>query len=112
MKISTERLWIAEEEVASKPLTVQKFNRLKCLHGTDYLFDGTGQKIDLDFAGRKFVRLAGQIFVRLAWSRVYGAPEGTRKLKSFEWLDCTNNKVLNVAIAQTIKFRMSRLHKQ
>ena len=44
----------------------------------------------------------------------YGAPEGTRKLKSFEWLDCTNNsfecrdctnnKVLNVAIAQTIKF--------
>ena len=45
--------------MASKPLTVQKFNRLKCLHGTDYLFDGTGQKIDLDFAGRKFVRLAG-----------------------------------------------------
>ena len=45
-------------------------------------------------------------------SRGYGAPEGTRKLKSFEWLDCTNNKVLNVAIAQTIKFRMSRLHKQ
>ena len=43
---------------------------------------------------------------------LYGAPEGTRKLKSFEWLDCTNNKVLNVAIAQTIKFRMSRLHKQ
>ena len=42
----------------------------------------------------------------------YGAPEGTRKLKSFEWLDCTNNKVLNVATAQTIKFRMSRLHKQ
>ena len=42
----------------------------------------------------------------------YGAPEGTRKLKSFEWLDCTNNKVLNVAIAQTIKFRMARLHKQ
>ena len=38
--------------------------------------------------------------------------KGTRKLKSFEWLDCTNNKVLNVAIAQTIKFRMSRLHKQ
>ena len=36
--------------------------------------------------------------------RKYGAPEGTRKLKSFEWLDCTNNKVLNVAIAQTIKF--------
>ena len=35
---------------------------------------------------------------------LYGAPEGTRKLKSFEWLDCTNNKVLNVAIAQTIKF--------
>ena len=35
---------------------------------------------------------------------IYGAPEGTRKLKSFEWLDCTNNKVLNVAIAQTIKF--------
>ena len=35
---------------------------------------------------------------------VYGAPEGTRKLKSFEWLDCTNNKVLNVAIAQIIKF--------
>ena len=34
----------------------------------------------------------------------YGAPEGTRKLKSFEWLDCTNNKVLNVATAQTIKF--------
>ena len=34
----------------------------------------------------------------------YGAPEWTRKLKSFEWLDCTNNKVLNVAIAQTIKF--------
>ena len=57
--------------------------------------------------------------------RCYGAPEGTRKLKSFEWLDCTNNKVLNVAIAQTIKFlrsprrdtqtkkfRMARLHKQ
>ena len=42
----------------------------------------------------------------------YGAPERTRKLKSFEWLDCTNNKVLNVAIAQTIKFRMARLHKQ
>ena len=56
--------------MASKPLTVQKFNRLKCLHGTDYLFDGNGQKIDLDFAGRKFARLAGQIFVRLAWSRV------------------------------------------
>ena len=42
----------------------------------------------------------------------YGTPEGTRKLKSFEWLDCTNNKVLNVAIAQTRKFRMSPLHKQ
>ena len=40
------------------------------------------------------------------WGRSvhYGAPEGTRKLKSFEWLDCTNNKVLNVATAQTIKF--------
>ena len=48
----------------------------------------------------------------LVWSQSYGAPEGTRKLKSFKWLDCTNNKVLNVAIAQTIKFRMSRLHKQ
>ena len=47
--------------------------------------------------------------VDMVW---YGAPEGTRKLKSFEWLDCTNNKVLNVAIAQTIKFRMSPLHKQ
>ena len=34
----------------------------------------------------------------------YGAPEGTRKLKSFEWLDCTNNKVPNVSTAQTIKF--------
>ena len=34
----------------------------------------------------------------------YGAPEGTRKLKSFECLDCTNNKVSNVATAQTIKF--------
>ena len=44
--------------MVSKPLTVQKFNRLKCLHGTDYLFDSTEQKIDLDFAGRKFVRLA------------------------------------------------------
>ena len=32
-------------------------------------------------------------------TRSYGAPEGTRKLKSFEWLDCTNNKVLNVAIS-------------
>ena len=46
------------------------------------------------------------------YSQSYGAPEGARKLKSFEWLDCTNNKVLNVEIAQTIKFRMSRLHKQ
>ena len=34
----------------------------------------------------------------------YGAPEGTRKPKSFEWLDCTNNKVSNVSTAQTIKF--------
>ena len=48
----------------------------------------------------------------LSCELIYGAPEGTRKLKSFEWLDCTNNKVLNVAIAQTIKFWMSRLHKQ
>ena len=23
----------------------------------------------------------------LVWNRTYGAPEGTRKLKSFEWLD-------------------------
>ena len=43
------------------------------------------------------------LFVEMR-SHCYGAPEGTRKLKSFEWLDCTNNKVLNVAIAQTIKF--------
>ena len=46
-------------------------------------------------------------FLKLVFTssrRSYGAPEGTRKLKSFEWLDCTNNKVLNVAIAQTIKF--------
>ena len=63
--------------MASKPLTVQKFNRLRCLHDTDYLFDGTGQKIDLDFAGRKFVRLAGQIVVRLTWSRVNKTPKGT-----------------------------------
>ena len=63
--------------MASKPLTVQKFNRLKCLHGSDYLFDGTGQKVDLDFAGRKFVRLAGQIVVRLAWSRVNKTPKRT-----------------------------------
>ena len=45
----------------------------------------------------------------------YGTPEGTRKLKSFEWLDCTNKrsfecrdctnkKVSNVSTAQTIKF--------
>ena len=63
--------------MASEPLTVQKFNWLKCLHGTDYLFDSTEPKIDLDFAGRKFVRLAGQIFVRLAWSRVNKTPKRT-----------------------------------
>ena len=63
--------------VTSKPLTVQKLNRLKCLHGTDYLFDCTGQKIDLDFTGQTFVRLAGQIVVRLAWSRVNKTPKRT-----------------------------------
>ena len=40
---------------SSKPLTVEKSTPLKRLHGTDRLFDGTGQKFDLDF----------QIFVRL-----------------------------------------------
>ena len=41
---------------------------------------------------------------------MYGAPEGTRKLKSFEWLDCTNNKVLNVSTAQTVKLFVQSRH--
>ena len=60
---------------SSKPVTVQKFTRLKCLHGTDHLFDGIGQKFDLDFAGRKFILLASQIFVRFGWFRVNETPK-------------------------------------
>ena len=60
-----------------------------------------------------YAEIRSEFLARLTTVKdIYGAPEGTRKLKSFEWLDCTNNKVLNVAIAQTIKFRMSPLHKQ
>ena len=54
---------------------MQKFTRLKRLHGTNNFFDGTGQKIDLSFTGRKFVRLAGQIFVRFGWFRVNETPK-------------------------------------
>ena len=66
-------------QVAEKPrqkcLTIQIFIRSKCLHGTDHLFHGTGQKLDLNFAGQKFFRLAGQIFVRLGWFRVNKTPK-------------------------------------
>ena len=42
---------------------------LKRLHVTDHLFDGTGQKVDLDFGGRKFVLLVGPILVWFGWFR-------------------------------------------